>query len=136
VDEMLGIKEPCLKLVFKLGLLSYTFLFILTFLFSNWRIGVGHVIVTVLFFVQFYSLLFFFQRRGVPCEVQHDGMTISVPAFTYSGLLNSVAIFGLVLGHGGLLVILVYIAMSTLMFIFAVWLAKDLERVSKAESKT
>jgi hypothetical protein len=63
-------------------------------------------------------------------------MTISVPAFTYAGLFNSVAIFGLVFGHGGLLVILVYIAMSTLMFIFAVWLAKDLERVSKAESKT
>jgi Flp pilus assembly protein TadB len=72
----------------------------------------------------------------VPCEVQYDGMTISVPAFTYSGLLNFVAIFGLVLGHGGLLAILVYIAMSTLMFILAVWLAKDLEQISKAESKT
>jgi len=39
---MLGLKEPCLKLIFKLGLVSYTFLFIfLTFLFSNWRIGAG-----------------------------------------------------------------------------------------------
>jgi len=134
---MLGIKEPCLKNLFKLGLVLYTFLFIfLTFLLSNWRIGVSHVIVTVLFFVQFYSLLLFFQRRGVPCEVRYDGMTFSVPAFTYSGLLNSAAIFGLVFGHSGLLAILVYIAMSTLMFILAVWLAKDLERVSKAESKT
>jgi hypothetical protein len=133
---MLGIKEPCLKNLFKLGLLSYTFLFILSIsLFSNWRIGVGHVIVTILFFVQLYSLLFFFQRRGVPCEVRYNGMTISVPSFMYSGLLVSASIFGLVIGHCGLLAILVYIVMSTLMFIFAVWLAKDLERVSKAESK-
>ncbi len=133
---MLGIKEPCLKLIFKLGLLSYTFLFILTFLLSNWRFGVGHVIVTVLFFVQFYSLLLFFQRRGVPCEVRYGSMTISVPAFTYSGLLFSATFFGLVLGHGGLPVILVYIAMSTFVFIASVWLAKDLEQVFKAESKT
>jgi hypothetical protein len=136
VDEMLGLKEPCLKFIFKLGMLSCTFFFIFSIFLSNWRIGVGHVIMTILFFVQFYSLLFFFQRRGVPCEAQYDGMTISVPAFTYAGLLNFAAIFGLVLGHGGLLVILVYIAMSTLVFIAAVWLAKDLERVSKAESKT
>jgi hypothetical protein len=51
------------------------------------------VIVTILFFVQLYSLLFFFQRLGVPCEVQHDGMTISGPAFTYLGLLNSAYYF-------------------------------------------
>ena len=85
---MLGLKEPCLKLVFKLGLLSYMFLFILTFLLSNWRIGVSHVIVTILFFVQFYSLLFFFQRRGVPCEVRYDGGSFSVPAFALGGSVN------------------------------------------------
>jgi len=96
---------------------------------------VGHVVVSVLYVFQLYFSLLFFQRRGVPCEVQYDSMTISVPAF-YLGLLNSAAIFGLLFGHGGLLAILVYIAMSMLMFIFAVWLAKDLERVSKAESKT
>ena len=96
----------------------------------------GHVVVSVLFVFQLYFSLLFFQRRGVPCEVQYNGMTISVPAFTYAGLLNSAAIFGLVFGHSGHLAILVYIAMSTLMFIFAVWLAKDLERVFKAESKT
>ena len=138
---MLGLKEPCLKFIFKMGLLTYLLLFSLAVFISfnwrpDWRFGVGHVVVSILYVFQLYFSLLFFQRRGVPCEVQHDGMTISVPAFTYSGLLNSVAIFGLVLGHGGLLVILVYIAMSTLMFIFAVWLAKDLERVSKAESKT
>jgi hypothetical protein len=68
--------------------------------------------------------------------VQYDGMTISGPASTYLGLLNSATIIGLLFGHIGLLAILVYIAVSTLMFILAVWLAKDLERVSKAESKT
>jgi len=133
---MLGIKEPCLKNLFKLGLLSYTFLFILTFLLSNWRIGVGHVVVSVLFVFQLYFSLLFFQRRGVPCEVRYDGGSFSLPAFTYAGLLNSATIFGLVFGHGGLLVILVYIAMSASIFIATVWLAKDLERVSKAESKT
>jgi hypothetical protein len=137
VDEMLGLKEPCLKNLFKLGLVLYTFLFIfLTFLLSNWRIGVSHVVVSVLFVFQLYFSLLFFQRRGVPCEVQYDGGSFSLPAFTYSGLLNIATIFGLVLGHGGLLVILVYIAMSTFVFIASVWLAKDLERVSKAESKT
>jgi Flp pilus assembly protein TadB len=94
------------------------------------------VVVSVLYVFQLYFSLLFFQRRGVPCEAQYDGMTISVPAFMYSGLLISASIFGLVLGHSGLLVILVYIAMSTLMFIFAVWLAKNLEQVSKTESKT
>jgi hypothetical protein len=133
---MFGLKEPCLKLVFKLGMLSCTFFFIFSIFLSNWRIGVGHVVVSVLFVFQLYFSLLFFQRRGVPCEVRYNGMTISVPAFTYSGLLSSASIFGLVLGHGGLPVILVYIAMSTLVFIAAVWLAKDLERVSKAESKT
>jgi len=97
---------------------------------------VGRVVVSVLYVFQLYFSLLFFQRRGVPCEAQYDGMTISVPAFTYSGLLFSASIFGLVFGHCGLPVILVYIAISTLMFTLAVWLAKDLERVSKAESKT
>jgi hypothetical protein len=138
---MLGLKEPCLKFFFKIGLLTYLLLFSLViFISSNWRpdwrFGVGHVVVSALYVFQLYFSLLFFQRRGVPCEVQYDGMTFSVPAFMYSGLLNSAAIFGLVLGHDGLLVILVYIAMSTLVFIAAVWLAKDLERVSKAESKT
>ena len=137
---MLGLKEPCLKLVFKIGLLTYLLLFsLVVFISFNWRpdwsFGVGHVVVSVLYVFQLYFSLLFFQRRGVPCEVQYDSMTISVPAF-YLGLLNSAAIFGLLFGHGGLLAILVYIAMSMLMFIFAVWLAKDLERVSKAESKT
>jgi hypothetical protein len=141
VDEMLGLKEPCLKFLFKIGLLSYLFFFsLIVFLYSNWRpdwrFGVGHVVVSVLFVFQLYFSLLFFQRRGVPCEVQYNGMTISVPSFMYSGLLNFAAIFGLVFGHSGLLAILVYIAMSTLMFIATVWLAKDLERVSKAESKT
>jgi len=138
---MLGLKEPCLKFLFKIGLLSYLFFFsLIVFLYSNWRpdwrFGVGHVVVSVLFVFQLYFSLLFFQRRGVPCEVQYEGMTISVPSFMYSGLLISATFFGPVFGHGGLPVILVYIAMSTLMFIFAVWLAKDLERVSKAESKT
>jgi hypothetical protein len=124
-----------------MGLLTYLLLFSLAVFISfnwrpDWRFGVGHVVVSVLFVFQLYFSLLFFQRRGVPCEVQYDGMTISVPSFTYAGLLNSVAIFGLLFGHIGLLAILVYIAMSTLMFIFAVWLAKDLERVSKTESKT
>jgi phosphoglycerol transferase MdoB-like AlkP superfamily enzyme len=141
VDEMLGLKEPCLKFLFKAGLLSYLLLFSLVVFISfnwrpDWRFDVGHVVVSVLYVFQLYFSLLFFQRRGVPCEVQYDGMTISVHAFTYAGLLNSVAIFGLVFGHGGPPVILVYIAVSTLMFMFAVWLAKDLERVSKAESKT
>jgi hypothetical protein len=141
VDEMLGLKEPCLKFLFKIGLLSYLFFFsLIVFLYSNWRpdwrFGVGHVVVSVLYVFQLYFSLLFFQRRRVPCEAQYDGMTISVPSFMYSGLFISATFFGLVFGHGGLLVILVYIAMSTLMFIFAVWLAKDLERVSEAESKT
>jgi hypothetical protein len=94
VDEMLRLKEPCLKFFFKLGLLLYTFLFtFLTFLFSNWRIGVGHVIVTVLFFVQFYYLLFFFQRHGGQCgEVRYDGGSFSVPAFALGGLLMAFVI--------------------------------------------
>ncbi len=138
---MLGLKEPCLKFFFKIGLLTYSLFFFLAMFISfnwrpDWRFGVGHVVVSVLFVFQLYFSLLFFQRRGVPCEARYDSMTISVPAFTYSGLLFSASIFGLVLGHGGLLVILVYIAMSTLVFISAVWLAKDLERVSKAESKT
>jgi len=98
---------------------------------------VGHVVVSVLYVFQLYFSLLFFQRRGVPCEVQYNGVTYSVPMFTYAGLLNSAAIFGHLLNPAGHVPgILVYIAMSTLMFIFAVWLAKDLERVSKAESKT
>ncbi len=138
---MLGLKEPCLKFFFKIGLLTYSlFFFLAMFISFNWRpdwhFGVGHVVVSVLFVFQLYFSLLFFQRRGVPCEARYDSMTISVPAFTYSGLLFSASFFGLVFGHGGLLVILVYIAMSTLVFISAVWLAKDLERVSKAESKT
>jgi hypothetical protein len=141
VDEMLGLKEPCLKFLFKIGLLTYSLLFSLVVFISfnwrpDWRFDVGHVVVSVLYVFQLYFSLLFFQRRGVPCEVQYDSMTISVPAFTYSGLLSSASIFGLVLGHGGLLVILVYIAMSTFVFIASVWLAKDLERVSKTESKT
>jgi hypothetical protein len=51
------------------------------------------------------------------------------------GLLNSAIYFGHIFGQVPE-VILVYIAMSTLMLILAVWLAKRLERVSKAESKT
>jgi hypothetical protein len=141
VDEMLGLKEPCLKFLFKIGLLTYSLLFSLIVFISfnwrpDWRFGVSHVVVSVLYVSQLYFSLLFFQRRGVPCEVQHDGMTFSVPAFMYSGLLNFAAIFGLVSGHDGLLAILAYIAMSTFMFIATVWLAKDLERVSKAESKT
>ena len=124
---MLGIKEPCLKLVFKLGLLSYTFLFILTFLLSNWRIGVGHVIVTILFFVQFYSLLFFFQRRGVPCEVRYDGGSFSVPAFALGGLLMAFVAFST---GGDVLSILGYIVTSTVMLVLAIWLAKGLNRGS------
>ncbi|MFZ8811197.1 MAG: hypothetical protein ACO2PN_24215 [Pyrobaculum sp.] len=141
MDEMLRLKEPCLRFIFKAGLLTYLLLFSLAVFISSswrpdWRFGVGHVMVSVLYVFQLYFSLLFFQRRGVPCEVQYDGMTISVPMFTYLGLLNSAAIFGLVLNHGDLPGILVYIAMSTLMFILAVWLAKDLERVSKTESKT
>jgi hypothetical protein len=125
---MLGIKEPCLKNFFKLGLLSYTFLFIFsTFLLSNWRIGVGHVIVTILFFVQFYSLLFFFQRRGVPCEVRYDGGSFSVPAFALGGLLMAFAIFST---GGDVLSILGYIVASTTMLILAIWLAKGSNRDS------
>jgi hypothetical protein len=138
---MLGLKEPCLKFLFKAGLLSYLLLFSLVVFVSfnwrpDWRFDVGHVVVSILYVFQLYFSLLFFQRRGVPCEVQYDGMTISGPASTYLGLLNSATIIGLLFGHIGLLAILVYIAVSTLMFIFAVWLAKDLERVSKAESKT
>jgi hypothetical protein len=141
VDEMFGLKEPCLKFLFKIGLLTYSLFFSLAMFISfNWRpdwsFGVGHVVVSVLFVFQLYFSLLFFQRRGVPCEVQYDGGSFSLPAFTYSGLLNLATIFGLVFGHIGLLAILVYIAMSTFVFIATVWLAKDLERVSKAESKT
>jgi ABC-type multidrug transport system fused ATPase/permease subunit len=128
VDEMLGIKEPCLKNLFKLGLLSYTFLFIFsTFLLSNWRIGVGHVIVSVLFFVQFYSLLLFFQRRGVPCEVQYDGGSFSAPAFALGGLLMAFAAFST---GGDVLSILAYIVISTVMLILAIRLAKGSNRDS------
>jgi hypothetical protein len=98
---------------------------------------VGHVVVSVLYVFQLYFSLLFFQRRGVPCEAQYDGMTISVPMFTYLGLLSFTAYFGHLLNPASHVTgILVYIAMSTLMFILAVWLAKDLELVSKAESKT
>jgi hypothetical protein len=124
---VLGLKEPCLKFFFKLGLLLYTFLFILTFLLSNWRIGVGHVIVTVLFFVQFYSLLFFFQRRGVPCEVRYDGGSFSAPAFALWGLLMAFVIFST---GGDVLSILGYIVTSTVMLILAIWLAKGSNRGS------
>jgi hypothetical protein len=125
---MLGIKEPCLKNLFKLGLVLYTFLFIfLTFLLSNWRIGVGHVIVTILFFVQFYFLLFFFQRRGVPCEVQYDGGSFSAPAFALWGLLMASAFFST---GGDVLSILGYIVVSTTMLILAIWLAKGSNRDS------
>ena len=128
MDEMLGLKEPCLKLIFKLGLVSYTFLFIfLTFLFSNWRIGVGHVIVTVLFFVQLYSLLLFFQRRGVPCEVRYDGGSFSAPAFALGGLLMAFAASST---GGDVLSILGYIVISTTMLILAIWLAKGSNRGS------
>jgi hypothetical protein len=128
VDEMLGIKEPCLKNLFKLGLLSYTFLFIFsTFLLSNWRIDVGHVIVTILFFVQFYSLLLFFQRRGVPCEVRYDGGSFSVPAFALGGLLMAFVIFST---GGDVLSILGYIVASTVMLILAIWLARGSNRGS------
>jgi hypothetical protein len=89
---MLGLKEPCLKFIFKIGLLTYSLLFSLAIFISfnwrpDWRFGVGRVVVSVLYVFQLYFSLLFFQRRGVPCEVQYDGMTISVPAFTYSGLL-------------------------------------------------
>jgi len=138
---MLRLKEPCLKFLFKIGLLTYSIFFSLAMFISfnwrpDWHFGVGHVVVSVLFVFQLYFSLLFFQRRGVPCEVRYDGGSFSLPAFTYAGLLNSATIFGLVFGHGGLLVILVYIAMSASIFIATVWLAKDLERVSKAESKT
>jgi hypothetical protein len=139
---VLRLKEPCLKYIFKIGLLSYLFIFFfIVFLYSNWRpddwhFGVGHVVVSVLYVFQLYFSLLFFQRRGVPCEVQYNGMTISVPMFAYLGLLSSTAYIGHLLNPAGHVPgILVYIAVSTLMFILAVWLAKDLERVSKAESK-
>ncbi len=124
---MLGIKEPCLKNLFKLGLLSYTFFIWGTFLLSNWRIGVGHVIVTILFFVQFYSLLLFFQRRGVPCEVRYDGGSFSAPAFALGGLLMAFAAFST---GGDVLSILGYIVASTTMLILAIWLAKGSNRGS------
>jgi hypothetical protein len=127
VDEMLGLKEPCLKLVFKLGMLSCTFFFIFSIFLSNWRIGVGHVIITVLFFVQLYSLLFFFQRRGVPCEVRYDGGSFSVPAFALGGLLMAFAIFSI---RGDVLSILGYIVASTATLMLAIWLAKGSNRGS------
>jgi len=124
---MLGLKEPCLKLIFKLGMLSCTFFFIFSIFLSNWRIGVGHVILTVLFFVQFYSLLLFFQRRGVPCEVRYDGGSFSVPAFALWGLLMAFAFFST---GGDVLSILGYIVVSTTMLILAIWLAKGSNRGS------
>ncbi len=127
MDEMLGLKEPCLKLVFKLGMLSCTFFFIFSIFLSNWRIGVGHVIMTVLFFVQLYSLLFFFQRRGVPCEVRYDGGSFSVPAFALGGLLMAFVAFST---GGDVLSILGYIVTSTVMLILAIWLAKGSNRGS------
>jgi hypothetical protein len=127
VDEMLGLKEPCLKYIFKLGMLSCTFFFIFSIFLSNWRIGVGHVILTVLFFVQFYSLLLFFQRRGVPCEVRYDGGSFSVPAFALGGLLMAFAFFST---GGDVLSILGYIVVSTTMLILAIWLAKGSNRGS------
>jgi hypothetical protein len=128
VDEMLGLKEPCLKLVFKLGILSCTFFFIFSIsLFSNWRIGVGHVIITVLFFVQLYSLLFFFQRRGLPYEVRYDGGSFSVPAFALWGLLMAFVAFST---GDNVLSILGYIVASTVMLILAIWLAKGSNRGS------
>ncbi|MFZ8809894.1 MAG: hypothetical protein ACO2PN_17550 [Pyrobaculum sp.] len=127
MDEMLGLKEPCLKYIFKLGMLSCTFFFIFSIFLSNWRIGVGHVILTVLFFVQFYSLLLFFQRRGVPCEVRYDGGSFSVPAFALGGLLMAFAFFST---GGDVLSILGYIVVSTTMLILAIWLAKGSNRGS------
>jgi len=124
---MLGLKEPCLKYIFKLGMLSCTFFFIFSIFLSNWRIGVGHVILTVLFFVQFYSLLLFFQRRGVPCEVRYDGGSFSVPAFALGGLLMAFAFFST---GGDVLSILGYIVVSTTMLILAIWLAKGSNRGS------
>ncbi len=125
---MLGIKEPCLKLIFKLGLLSYTFLFILTFLLSNWRIGVGHVVISVLYVFQLYFSLLFFQRRGVPCEVQYDGGSFSVPSFASGGLLMAFIVFSST--GGDVLSILGYIVVSTTMLILAIWLAKGSNRDS------
>jgi hypothetical protein len=125
---MLGLKEPCLKFIFKLGMLSCTFFFIFSIFLSNWRIGVGHVIMTVLFFVQFYSLLFFFQRRGVPCEVRYDGGSFSVPAFASGGLLMAFIVFSST--GGDVLSILGYIVTSTVMLILAIWLAKGSNRGS------
>jgi hypothetical protein len=125
---MLGLKEPCLKLVFKLGMLSCTFFIIFSVsLFSNWRIGVGHLIITVLFFVQLYSLLFFFQRRGLPCEVRYDGGSFSVPAFALGGLLMAFAFFSI---RGDVLSILGYIVASTATLMLAIWLAKGSNRGS------
>ncbi len=83
--------------------------------------------VTVLFFVQFYSLLFFFQRRGVPCEVRYDGESFSVPAFALGGLLMAFVAFST---GGDVLSILGYIVVSTTMLILAIWLAKDSNRDS------
>ena len=71
---MLGLKEPCLKFLFKMGLLTYSLLFSLALFISfnwrpDWRFDVGHVAVSVLYVFQLYFSLLFFQRRGVPCEV-------------------------------------------------------------------
>ncbi len=87
----------------------------------------GHVIVTVLFFVQFYSLLLFFQRRGVPCEVRYDGGSFSAPAFALGGLLMAFVAFST---GGDVLSILGYIVVSTTMLILAIWLAKGSNRDS------
>ncbi len=86
------------------------------------------MIVTVLFFVQFYSLLLFFQRRGVPCgEVQYDGGSFSAPAFALGGLLMAFVAFST---GGDVLSVLGYIVVSTTMLILAIWLAKGSNRGS------
>jgi len=77
--------------------------------------------VTILFFVQFYSVLFFFQKRGVPCEVRYDGGSFSVPAFALVGLLMAFVIFST---DGDVVGILAYIVASTVILILAIWLAK------------
>jgi len=132
---MLGLKEPCLKSIFKTGLLIYTlFYFSLRILFSNWHIGVGHVIAPGLFFFQFYFLLYFLQRRGVRCgEVQCSGMNCSIPAFAYAGLLTASMGFS---RNGDALDVLGYIVTSTVTLILAMYLARGSKPVPTAESKT
>jgi hypothetical protein len=132
---MRRLKEPCLKFFLKTGLLIYTLLYSFSILlFSNWHIGVGHVMVPVLFFFQFYFLLFFLQRRGVRCgEVRYDGGSFSVPAFALGGLLMASVIFSL---DGDGLGILAYIVVSTVVLIVAMWLAKGSEPAPTAEPIT